>query len=102
MDLNLTQDHCEVIIFVGVLLLLFKKSRVTFNVLGRFGTGFELGFVGTTAPIGSVNTNKVAGHAYINNHVRLTVLIHEDAVQYKGYRVVGFEVWYSELDGVVL
>jgi transmembrane 9 superfamily protein 2/4 len=33
-----------------------------------------------------------AGTMYINNHVRLTVHVHEDAALFAGFRVVGFEV----------
>eukprot|EP00474_Spongospora_subterranea_P008744 CRZ09202.1 hypothetical protein [Spongospora subterranea] len=50
--------------------------------------GFPLGFNGgPEAPQVSVK-----GEVYINNHVKIRLLYHDDPTSYKGSRIVGFEV----------
>ncbi len=53
----------------------------------RYEKGFSLGFVGSDKIPGTA-----VGSKYINNHVRLTVHIHDNPALFAGYRVVGFEV----------
>jgi transmembrane 9 superfamily protein 2/4 len=53
----------------------------------RYEKGFALGFIGRPG----VDYEEEAV-TYLNNHLKITVLHHEDEEQFKGSRIVGFEV----------
>lgn len=57
------------------------------TILAHYEKGFPLGFIGH-----SQIPNTEIGTFYINNHLRFRVAYHEDAANYAGVRIVGFEV----------
>ncbi|CEO96034.1 Transmembrane 9 superfamily member [Plasmodiophora brassicae] len=64
------------------------EGQLTEEEATVYEQGFPLGFIGgPDAPQPSV-----PGEVYINNHVTINLLYHDDPASYKGSRIVGFEV----------
>ena len=63
------------------------EPGVQAGFVAMYEKGYALGFVG-----GKDYPNSAEGSRYLNNHLRLILLYHEDQSAFTGNRIVGFEV----------